>query len=209
MYSTQEDAKYDLKVCFLTLFRKPCQYGNILAESVCMLLTKKGFFCSRSSERIFILVFLWCKATNFRGINVDRLTSFVPRILLCFFFRGSSRPSPLPIDFRVSEKELVNQFYNFITRFSGDKASTCNSPIVTNHRRQAYSSECFHQTYSNHSVAFIFLNIMINNLSHSTRTLSERIAFAKLLQSLLHFRSFVNTFSTSSFSVQFCGNRSA
>ena len=121
MYSTQEDAKYDLKVCFLTLFRKPCQYGNILAESVCMLLTKKGFFCSRSSERIFILVFLWCKATNFRGINVDRLTSFVPRILLCFFFRGSSRPSPLPIDFRVSEKELVNQFYNLILGFPGIK----------------------------------------------------------------------------------------
>ena len=70
-YSTQEDAKYDLKVSFLTLFRKPCQYGNILAESICMLLTKKGFFCSRSSERILILVFLWCKATNFRGINVD------------------------------------------------------------------------------------------------------------------------------------------
>ena len=66
MYSTQEDAKYDLKVSFLTLFRNRGQYGNILAESICMLLTKKGFFCSRSSERILILVFLWCKATNFR-----------------------------------------------------------------------------------------------------------------------------------------------
>ena len=120
-YSTQEDAKYDLKVSFLTLFRKPCQYGNILAESICMLLTKKGFFCSRSSERILILVFLWCKATNFRGINVHCLASFVPRILLCFLFRGSSRPSPLPIDFRVSEKELVNQFYNLILGFPGIK----------------------------------------------------------------------------------------
>lgn len=48
------------------------------------------------------------------------ITSFVLRILLCFF-QESSRPSPLPIDFRVSEKELVNQFYNLILGFPGIK----------------------------------------------------------------------------------------
>ena len=48
------------------------------------------------------------------------ITSFVLRILLCFF-QESSRPSPLPIDFRVSEKELVNQYCILILGFPGIK----------------------------------------------------------------------------------------
>ena len=85
-YKESTELKKTQNMSLKVSFRKSCQCGSILAESICVLLTKKEFFCSGTSERIKILVFQWCKATIF---EVSRVTDDKPPLLI---LPGASRP---------------------------------------------------------------------------------------------------------------------
>ena len=67
-YSTQEDAKYDSKSLLVDIIQKTLPMWEYSGRKYMHASDKERFFLL---ARILILVFLWCKATNFRGINVD------------------------------------------------------------------------------------------------------------------------------------------